>query len=207
MGKGHYLGGSTIIRLGPRPSGGKHLSHFIKKEGYLSKLVKEVRLENYQRPETHPDIPAARKPPRREDVEAPKQRPYSKGARKSPPKYTQGLDKHFAYGARTRESQLRQLGPILKACAVNGIKQDRDIAVVLNKSGHRTACGDKWTPLLVHFLRKFWAERTQVDRRSPSPTPQTKMVRQTQLATTPNQMTGEDLAARLSLLGRVTKSE
>lgn len=147
MGKGHYLGGHTIIRLGPRPSGGKHLSHFVKKEGYLTTLVKEANLSDYKRPETHPDVCAAQansRPSGRRHF----RRNQKKKAFSLPPEF----NKHFDFSAQNKRNFLEELEPILNAYAKQQFRSHAELAHRLNKAGYRTACGTKWSAKLVALL-------------------------------------------------------
>ena len=59
---------------------------------------------------------------------------------------------HFSFGSNDRETLLGKLRPVIRTYAQNGIRKPKDVSQQLNNAGHRTACGEKWTPRLTWFL-------------------------------------------------------
>ena len=113
---------------------------------------------------------------------------------------------HFGFGSRTREVVLTELEPLLRGYAKNGFKTPKDVARLLNKAGVKTACGEQWTPQLAWFLLGFLFERREKRRAEmaqPKPLPIKKPVLVTDVRVP---LTAEEMARRLSALGRVVSS-
>lgn len=111
---------------------------------------------------------------------------------------------HFHSKQKSVQQLCDQMLPIVRSYAKDGIRKPRQVAEMLNRQGHRTVLGAKWTPRLTYFLLglvfmpsnkpappKSMAAVNPVNRR-PAP---------------PGPMTMEDIAARLSRLGRVVLSQ
>lgn len=114
---------------------------------------------------------------------------------------------HFSFGERTREVILDELEPILRGYAKNGFRLPKDVARLLNRSGMKTACGERWTPQLAWFLQGFLFERREkrraaaVDAASgPPPQPPLSPGSSGQAP-----LSREELARRLSSLGRIAR--
>lgn len=112
---------------------------------------------------------------------------------------------HF-HGPKINVAQLcDRLGPVMKSYARSGTRKPRDVAVRLNKEGHRTAVGATWTPRLVHFLLAlvFSDKSARTGKERP---PQAPPSRRSQPPPDRNRepLTQDDIASRLSALGRVT---
>ena len=121
---------------------------------------------------------------------------------------TRELD-HFSFGERTRGVTLDRLEPLLRGYAKNGIKTPKDVALLLNREGVKTACGELWTPQLVWFLQGFLFERRELRRAASAHRPLKTCVKR---STPPNPrdrltLTVEDMAHRLSVLGRIARSD
>lgn len=116
---------------------------------------------------------------------------------------------HFSFGNRTREVVLDELEPLLRGYAKNGLRKPRDVARLLNKAGVKTACGERWTPQLAWFLLGFLFERRE-KRRADATKAATKPPIHRPSAPTPSgqaPLTNEELARRLSALGRIARSD
>lgn len=201
MGKGHYLGGHTIMRLGPRPSGGKHLSHFIEKEGYLTSLVKNANPADFTRPETHPDVCAAQ--PQSTD----KRRRNSNRKRK-PVILPPSLQQHFVFGRVNRTELLQQLESAMRTYAQRKGFTDAEVAKHLNKAGYRTACGARWNATLISYLWKIRKEeyirhkRTSLKGSAKHPANPAKPQKPT-----PPPTAHTNVAEKLSQIGRVVSTK
>lgn len=117
---------------------------------------------------------------------------------------------HFSFGERTREIMLNELEPILRGYAKNGFRLPKDVARLLNKAGVKTACGERWTPQLAWFLQGFLFERREQRRASAAIAAAEKPQIKRSPASTPTgqaPLSHEELARRLSALGRVARSD
>ncbi|TPK87010.1 hypothetical protein FJ936_06585 [Mesorhizobium sp. B2-4-13] len=118
------------------------------------------------------------------------------------PDMTEAETIHF-HGPKINVAQICDLlGPVVKSYARSGIRKPRDVVVHLNKDGYKTAAGAPWTPRLVHFLLALVFSDTS-GRIGKEPTP--PLLRAQPFAdhdTGP--LTQENIASRLSALGRVT---
>jgi hypothetical protein len=106
---------------------------------------------------------------------------------------------HFHAKHRTVQQLCDDLLPTVRAYAKDGFRKPRQVAEMLNRDGHRTLLGAKWTPRLTHFLLglMFLPDPKQSDLSDrPSNKPE---------ALAPSSMTADDIATRLSRLGRVIK--
>ncbi|TCA74158.1 hypothetical protein E0H62_14925 [Rhizobium leguminosarum bv. viciae] len=119
------------------------------------------------------------------------------------PRHDRGGDCSFPRSEDQCRAALRSSGPVVKSYALAGTRKPRDVAVRLNKDGHRTAADAHWTPRLVHFLLALIFSDTsgrggKQAPPSPSPRLQPRVDRKRQ------PLTQDDIASRLSALGRVT---
>lgn len=111
---------------------------------------------------------------------------------------------HF-HGPTINVAQLcDRLGPVVKTYARSGTRKPRDVAVRLNKDGHRTAAGASWTPRLVHFLLALIFSDTsgRAEKEAPPVPPSPRS--QPRVDRNREPLTQDDIASRLSALGRVT---
>lgn len=114
---------------------------------------------------------------------------------------------HFSFGERTREVILDELEPILRGYAKNGFRLPKDVARLLNRSGMKTACGERWTPQLAWFLQGFLFERREKRRAAAvdavsGPPPQRPL---SPGSSGQAPLSREELARRLSSLGRIAR--
>ena len=112
---------------------------------------------------------------------------------------------HF-HGPKINVAQLcDRLGPVVKSYARSGTRKPRDVAVRLNKEGHRTAAGAPWTPRLVHFLLclVFSDKSARAGKETPPHAPPSRRS-QPRADRSREPLTQDDIASRLSALGRVT---
>ena len=119
---------------------------------------------------------------------------------------------HFSIGDRTRDLLLDELEPHLRVFAVNGFKSPKDVSRLLNKAGVKTARGEPWTPQLVWFLLEMLFQRRQKRRlaKAAAPVHPKPKVTPMPVRRDANQqdrvpLTAEEMARRLSVLGRITK--
>lgn len=120
----------------------------------------------------------------------------------SNPEMTQAETAHF-HSKKINVAQLcDRLSPVVKSYARSGTRKPPDVAVRLNKDGHRTAAGAPWTPRLVRFLLAL------IFNESPPPKHDGKAARVPPRRPPPvrsgGPLTADDIASRLSALGRVT---
>ena len=188
---GTYLGGSTILGWSGAPR-----SAARKRSGGKGLLAREVEAHEptLQRSEHMPPLgPApvqARKP------SAPKP------ARKKKPISAAELV-HFSFGGRSKDRVLDDLEPIVWKLAQNGFRKPADVARLLNKQGVKTACGEQWsTQLAWHLLDLLFERRRQQRAARLSKAPAAPRVHSTSKAP----LSSEEIARRLSALGRVARS-
>lgn len=120
------------------------------------------------------------------------------------PEMTAAETAHF-HGPKINVAQLcDRLGPVVKSYARAGTRKPRDVAVRLNKDGHRTAAGGPWTPRLVHFLLTLVFSETagRADKQTPPAQPAPRLQPRVDRKLEP--LTRDIIASRLSALGRVT---
>lgn len=125
--------------------------------------------------------------------------------RADPPDMTEAETAHF-HGPKINVAQLcDRLGPVVKSYARAGTRKPRDVAVRLNKDGHRTAAGVPWTPRLVHFLLAlvFSGTSGHADKKARPPAPSSSRS-QPRVDRKWEPLAQNDIASRLSALGRVT---
>lgn len=111
---------------------------------------------------------------------------------------------HFN-GPKNDVAQLcERLGPVVKIYAQSGTRKPRDVAVQLNKDGHRTAAGAIWTSRLAQFLLALIFSDTSgfVNTEAPSASRQSSRMQQRDRNREPQAL--GDIASSLSTLGRVT---
>lgn len=88
--------------------------------------------------------------------------------------------------------------------AENGFRKPADVGRLLNKQGVKTACGERWSTQLAWHLRDLLFERRQQRRAArPSETPAAPRTTSTWKAP----LSSEEIARRLSALGRVARSD
>ncbi|MDX8433272.1 hypothetical protein RFN25_07470 [Mesorhizobium abyssinicae] len=112
---------------------------------------------------------------------------------------------HF-HGPKINVAQLcDRLGPVVKSYARSGTRKPRDVAVRLSKEGHRTAVGAPWTPRLVRFLLAlvFSDKSARAGKEAPPPASPSQRS-QPRADRNREPLTQDDIASRLSALGRVT---
>lgn len=71
---------------------------------------------------------------------------------RSKPEIEQSERKHFQYNGVPMEQFCATLAPVVKSLSRKGARKPRDVAVHLNRQGHKTASGGLWTPRLVYIL-------------------------------------------------------
>lgn len=112
---------------------------------------------------------------------------------------------HFHSKKKSVQQLCDGMLPIVRSYAKNGIRKPRQVAEMLNRDGHRTVSGARWTPRLTYFLLGLVfmpTERPTSDSRS------TSSAKERSAPPPPSgPMTMEDMAAKLSQLGRVVLSE
>ncbi|TIM38176.1 hypothetical protein [Mesorhizobium sp.] len=120
------------------------------------------------------------------------------------PDMTEAETAHF-HGPKTNVAQLcDRLGPVVKSYARSGTRKPRDVAVRLNKDGHKTAIGAPWTPRLVHFLLALVFSDTSGRAGKDAPPAPPSPRSQPRVDRSREPLTQADIASRLSALGRVT---
>lgn len=110
---------------------------------------------------------------------------------------------HFHSKKKSVQQLCEELLPVVRAYAREGDRKPRDVAARLNREGRRTLLGSRWTPRLAYFLLGLIfmpAESTTTEKDSewsdgPKETPAPS-----------GPMTSEEVARRLSKLGRVVLS-
>lgn len=119
---------------------------------------------------------------------------------------------HFSIGDRTRDLLLDEVEPLLRVYAVNGFKSPKDVSRLLNKAGVKTARGEPWTPQLAWFLLEMLFQRRKKRRLAKAaipgrPVPKTlpKPVRPNADQPDQSPLTAEEMARRLSVLGRIAR--
>ncbi len=111
---------------------------------------------------------------------------------------------HFHSKQKSVQQLCDQLLPIIRSYAKIGIRKPRQVAEMLNKQGHRTVLGDRWTPRLTYFLLGL----VFMPGEKPAPRKSTAAVRPANQRQEPaGPMTMSDMVERLSKIGRVVISE
>lgn len=189
---GTYYGGSTIIGWSGAPQ-----SAARKRSGGRGLLAREIEAHEpmFQRSEHMP-------PPGPTPVQARKP-PTSKPARKKAPMSAAELV-HFSFGGRSKDRVLDDLEPIVRKLADNGFRKPADVARLLNKQAVKTACGELWTIQLAWHLLDLLFERRQ-QRKADRSSKVSAVPRATPTSNTP--LSSEEIARRLSALGRVARSD
>lgn len=111
---------------------------------------------------------------------------------------------HFHSKHRTVQQLCGQLLPTVRAYAKDGFRKPKQVAEMLNRDGHRTVLGSRWTARLTYFLLGLMflpTEKPGAESSRPAPT-RGRNPAPEQSAT----MTANDMATRLSRLGRVVVS-
>ena len=135
MGRGSYLGGSTIIGLWSF--------------GWFSKNSKPPRVRSMQR--------GGKK---RNRTFVPVQELY----KKSPPRLARHEKANFEFGEKRQEQFVESFRDFIRICNKNGFKKPKDISEQLNKNGFKTACGNTWTRRLAWLLLSFLYSQESVNR-------------------------------------------
>ena len=180
MGKGSYLGGGTLI-------------------GWSNPNAVIFRAKLGGRPEK------------------PKQPPRPSALTKAE------IGRHFRTALRSRDRVLDDLAPAVLENVKHGVKSSVAMAAVLNAQGYRTALDARWTPELARHLMDLVFDRirstagkpsrppTDPKRRAKAQTPSLGLpgtARHTSRATSePRALTADDIAHRLSALGRIVSSD
>lgn len=66
--------------------------------------------------------------------------------------------RHFEFGQMTLSRLLEQVRPIINAAAKSNIRKPAEVAIFLNRSAIRTACGENWTQSLAKDLLSLMYE-------------------------------------------------
>jgi len=118
---------------------------------------------------------------------------------------------HFDNKKVTLADLFGELEPVVRTYAREGTRKPREVAVRLNAQGYKTASSSKWTPRLVYFLlglmfndkataatdKKPHGKTWQPAKPKPDATPMAA----------PGEMSVDEIASRLSHIGRVVRSE
>lgn len=111
---------------------------------------------------------------------------------------------HFHSKKKSVQQLCDELLPVVRAYAKNGIRKPRQVAEKLNRDGYRTLLGARWTPRLTYFLLGL------IFMPSPKSASAAKVNHATEtsggLTGSSDPMTPEEMARRLSQLGRVVVS-
>lgn len=110
---------------------------------------------------------------------------------------------HFSFGAVTQDILFEQLEPVVRAYAVAGFRAPKEIARLLNKNGIKTACGEPWNAQLAWFLLSFLHERRKQRAQERAARRRTMNISKAPAANANAPLTRDELARRLSALGRV----
>lgn len=104
-----------------------------------------------------------------------------------------------------------KLEPVVRTYAKEGTRKPRDVAVRLNAQGYKTASGSKWTPRLVYFLLGLMFNDKPAAPTDNEPHGKTRQPGKPRPDATPMAASGEmsvdEIASRLSRIGRVVRSE
>lgn len=150
-------------------------------------------------PPPEPPLPARRPSPRLATAATPT--PATKPARTYD--MTRQEMAHFHSKKKSVQQLCEELLPVVRAYAREGDRKPRDVAARLNREGRRTLLGSRWTPRLAYFLLGLVfmpAKSTTTDKDSVrSDDPKEKPAPS-------GPMTSEEVARRLSKLGRVVLS-
>ncbi|SMQ85912.1 hypothetical protein SAMN06295905_3207 [Devosia lucknowensis] len=119
---------------------------------------------------------------------------------------TQQEMSHFHSKKKTVQQLCDQMLPIVRSYAKNGVRKPRQVAEMLNRDGYRTVSGAKWTPRLTYFLLGlvFLPGKAPPIESVARPTSRAAGGASVQRV---GPMTMEDMAAKLSQLGRVVFSD
>lgn len=110
---------------------------------------------------------------------------------------------HFSFGAVTQDILLEHLEPVVHDYAVAGFRAPKEIARLLNKNGVKTACGEPWNAQLAWFLLSFLHDRRKRRAQDRATKRRTTKVSKAPAADLGVPLTREELARRLSALGRI----
>ena len=111
---------------------------------------------------------------------------------------------HFHSKKKSVQQLCDGMLPIVRSYAKNGIRKPRQVAEMLNRDGHRTVSGAKWTPRLTYFLLGLVFMPTERPATIGKPAASPSAERSTR--PTPTPMTIEDMATKLSQIGKVVLS-
>ncbi|WP_312145346.1 hypothetical protein [Brevundimonas sp.] len=108
---------------------------------------------------------------------------------------------HFAFRGDSKQHGMGYLDSLVAQMAKNGFRKPADVARLLNQQGVKTACGNKWTPRLAIFLLDQLYEAKKSRRVEKPP----KVAATTTKLDGNVALTPDDIALRLSALGRVSR--
>lgn len=143
--------------------------------------------------------------------------PQTKTGRGSKYEISRAEMKHFQSGAASIDQFCAKLAPVIKAFAHEGTRKPRDVALRLNFSRYKTACGDQLTPRLACLLLGFIFNDKRIAEQS-RPASKTRDDNSSSIAITQNgrsdgrrgnaqnsrqPLTAEEVARRRAVLERV----
>jgi hypothetical protein len=135
---------------------------------------------------------------------------------------TEAEVKHFHFGTNDVATFVDHIEPTIRVYAKNGFRKPADVSRLLNKENKRTACGEGWTPRLAWFLLKLLfdsdakpkhqlAQKTEIaepprkTRILRSLTKQPENASLVAAKSSENRLTADEIAKRLSSLGRIVR--
>lgn len=112
---------------------------------------------------------------------------------------------HFHSKKKSVQQLCDELMPAVRAYARDGDRKPRNVAMRLNRDGHRTQLGSRWTPRLTYFLLGlvFLPTEKTLGTGKPAGRPE-KSYGGPRSTKPPTPMTPHEMARRLSKIGRVT---
>lgn len=117
---------------------------------------------------------------------------------------------HFGTDEKTFSRLLATYSPVIRQYARENVRKPKDVWLRLDREGHRTMAGGRWTTRLVFYLLKFlFSENPGNRRHEGQPKPEGPQRPQTPRAParTPDASKESDVAAKLAVLGRVTNGK
>lgn len=129
------------------------------------------------------------------------------------------IGQHFRTALRSRDQVLDELIPAVLANVKGGARSSMAMASALNRQGLRTAIGARWTPQLAKHLMDLTFERVRrsgsettkspVDprHRAKDQTPSIAFAPRERANNETHTLTNEEMALRLSRLGRIASSD
>ena len=135
---------------------------------------------------------------------------------------TEAEVKHFHFGTNDVATFVDRMEPTIRLYAKSGFRKPADVSRLLNKENKRTACGEAWSPRLAWFLLKLLfdsdakpkhqlAQKTEIAEpprkthilRSLAEQPENASL--TAAKSSENHLTADEIAKRLSSLGRIVR--